>query len=139
VHGNPADLLASSLGLSGMQAGPDRDAQLGDCRDNPISGANRLGRLTKRGEEPISGGIDLSTTEPAELSANRGVVRRNELPPGAVTEAGGQVGRPHHVREQDCRQEPLWRPTGSKHVATLAIRRVVLPKRAFDRRCGRRW
>jgi hypothetical protein len=103
VHGNPADLLAGRLGLSGMQAGPDRDAQLGDCRDNPISGANRLGRLTKRSEEPVSGGIDLSTTEPAELSADRGVVRRHELPPGPVPEAGGQVGRPHDVREQDCR------------------------------------
>jgi hypothetical protein len=102
-----------------MQAGPDRDAQLGDCRDNPISGANRLGRLTKRSEEPVSGGIDLSTTEPAELSANRSVVRRHELPPGPVPEAGGQVGRSYDVREQDCRQESLWRPTGSKHAATL--------------------
>ncbi|HEY8639094.1 MAG TPA: hypothetical protein VIL53_01165, partial [Solirubrobacterales bacterium] len=69
MHGNPADLLAGRLGLSGMQAGPDGDAQLGDCRDNPISGANRLGRLAKGGEKPVSGGIDLSTTEPAELSA----------------------------------------------------------------------
>jgi hypothetical protein len=122
-----------------MQAGPDRDAQLGDCRDDPISGANRLGRLTKRSEEPISGGVDLSTTEPAELSANRSVVGRNELPPGAVPKAGGPVGRPHDVREQNCRQEPFWRSTESEHAATLAIRRVVLPKRAFDGRCGRRW
>jgi hypothetical protein len=119
VDGNPADLLAGSLGLSGMQAGPDGDPQLGDCRDNPIGGANRLRRLTKRSEEPVSGGIDLSTTEPAELSANRGVVGRNELPPGPVPEAGGQIRRPHDVREQNCRQEPLWRSSESKHAATL--------------------
>jgi hypothetical protein len=122
-----------------MQAGPHRDAQLGDCRDDPISGANRLGRLTKRSEEPISGGVDLSATEPAEFSANRSVVGRNELPPGAVPKAGGPVGRPHDVREQNCCQEPLWRSTESEHAATLAIRRVVLLKRAFDGRCGRRW
>ncbi len=122
MHRNPGDLQAGRLGLSGMQAGPDRDAQPGDCRDNPISGANRLGRLTKGGEEPISGGIDLSPTEPAELSANRGVVRRHEPPPGLVPEAGGQLGRPHDVREQDCRQGPLWRPMGSKYVACQRYR-----------------
>ena len=31
MHGNPADLLVDGFGLSGMQARPDRDAQLGDC------------------------------------------------------------------------------------------------------------
>jgi len=60
-----------------MQARSDRDAQLGDRRDNRISGANRLGGLTKRSEEPVAGGIDFSTTEPAQLSADRGVVRRH--------------------------------------------------------------
>ena len=82
-----------------MQAGPDRDAQLGDGRDDPVSCANRLGRLTKCGEKSVSSGIDLAPTEPAELSAYRAVVCRHEIPPGPVSEAGGQLGRPHDVRE----------------------------------------
>ena len=90
-----------------MQAGPKRDAQLGDCRDNPISGANRLGRLIECREEPVASGIDLSTTEPAQLLAHRGVVCRQEIPPSPVAEAGGQLGRPHDVREQHRCQESL--------------------------------
>jgi hypothetical protein len=62
-----------------------------------------LGRLVKGGEEPVSGGVDLSTTEPAELAANRGVVARHEPLPRPVSEPDGQFGRPHDIREEDCR------------------------------------
>jgi len=103
MHSNAADLLVGGLGLSGMQARPDRDAQFGDCRDDRFGGANRLGRLVKGGEEPVSGGIDLSTTEPVELSANRSVVSRHELLPRPVPEPDGQVARPHDIREEDRR------------------------------------
>jgi hypothetical protein len=45
------------------------------------------------------------------------MVRRQEVPPGPVAEAGGQLGRPHDVREQHCRHVPPRRPPGSKHFA----------------------
>src|SRR5690242_9590617 len=64
MHGNPGDLLAGRLGLSGMQSGSDREAQLGDRRNHGLGGANRLGRLVKRGEEPVSRGVELSTAVP---------------------------------------------------------------------------
>ena len=117
MHGNPADLLVGGLGLSGVQACPDRDAQLGDCRDDRVGGANRLGRLVKGREEPVSGRIDLSTAEPVELSADSSVVSRHKLLPWPVPESHGQVGRPHDVREKNCRYEPLWRPTGLRSLS----------------------
>ena len=103
MYGNSADLLVAGLGLSGVQARPDRDAQLGDRRDDRLGGANGLGRLVKGGEEPISGGVDLSTTEPVELSTNRSVVGRHKPLPRPVPQSDGQVGRPHDIREQDRR------------------------------------
>jgi hypothetical protein len=104
MHGNPADLLIGGLDLSDVDACPDRNAQLGDCRDDRVGAANRLGRLVEGGEESVSRGIDLSTTEAVEFSANRSVVARHKPLPFPVPEPGGQVGRPYDVREEDCRQ-----------------------------------
>jgi hypothetical protein len=103
VYGNPADFLVGGLGLSGMQARPDRDPYFGDCRDDRVGGTNRLGRLLKAGEESVAGGIDLSTTEAVQFSANRSVVGCYKLLPRPVPESGGQLGRPHDIREEDCR------------------------------------
>jgi hypothetical protein len=99
VYGNPADLSVGGLGLSGMQACPDRNTQLGDCRDDCIGGAHRLSRLIKGGKEAVSSGIELSTAEPAELSAHRRMVRCQQISPSLVPEARGQLGRPDDVRE----------------------------------------
>lgn len=51
----------------------------------------------------VSGGIDLVATEPAEFLAHNGVMCRQGIPPGPVTEASGQLCRPHDVRKQHCR------------------------------------
>ena len=112
MNGNPAELLLGGLGLSGVQACPERDAELGDCCDDRFGGANPLGRLVKSGEEPVSGGVDLVTMETVELSANRGVVGRDQPLPRPVAELDRQVGRSHDVREENGRQEPLCRPAG---------------------------
>jgi len=103
MHSNPADLLVGSLGLSDVQARPNRDAQPGDCRDDRIGGAHRLGWLIEGGEEAVSGGIELSAAEPAELSANRSVVGRYKPLPRPVPESDGEVGRPDDIREKNCR------------------------------------
>jgi hypothetical protein len=91
-----------------MQSGSDREAQLGDGRDHGLGGANRLGRLVKRGEEPVSRGVELSTAVPVQLPANRSVVSRHKPLPCPVPESDGLVGRPHDVGEENRRQEPLW-------------------------------
>lgn len=104
MHGNPADLSVGGLGLSGVQARPDGNTKLGDCRDDGIGGAHCLGRLIESGKEAVSGGIEFSATESAELSANRGVVGGYQLLPRLVTEPDGQLGGPHDVREEDCRK-----------------------------------
>jgi hypothetical protein len=75
-----------------MQARPDRDAQLRDCGDDCVGGAHCLGRLIKGGKEAVSGGIELSASEPAELSANRSVMGRHQPLPRLVTESDGQIG-----------------------------------------------
>jgi hypothetical protein len=67
-----------------------------------------LGRLIKGGKEAVSSGIELSATEPPELSTNRSVVSRHQSLPRLVTESDGQIGGPHDVREEDCREQPLW-------------------------------
>ena len=114
MHGNPAELLIGGLRLSGMQARPDRNTQLGDCRDDRVGCPNRLGRLIKGGKEAVSGGIELSAMEPAELSANRSVMGRHQSLPGLVTEPDGKLGGPHDVGEEDCREQPLWLTGGIK-------------------------
>src|SRR5207249_101975 len=92
VNGNPADLSVGGLDLSGMQTRPDRNTQLGNCRDDRVGGAHRLSSLIKGGKKAVSGGIELSSTEPPELSSNRRVVGRHQPLPRLVTEADGQVG-----------------------------------------------
>jgi hypothetical protein len=99
VHSNPADLLASRFCLSRMQARSDRDTKFGHCRDDCSGGVNRLGRLVKRCEEAVSCGIDLSTTEPPELSPNSSMVRRDEPLPRPVAKPDGQVSGPDYIRE----------------------------------------
>jgi hypothetical protein len=119
VHGNPADLSVGSLGLSGVQTSSDRNTKLGDCPDDRVGGAHRPSRLIKGGKEAVSGGIDLSATVPAELSANRSVVGRHQPLPRLVTESDGQIGGAHDVREEDRRKQPLWRSAGSEHGHSL--------------------
>lgn len=104
MHGNPADLSVGGLGLSGVQARPDGNTELGDCRDDCVGGTHCLGGLIKGGKEAVSGGIEFSATESAELSANRGVVGRYQPLPRLVTESDGQLGGPRDVREEDCRK-----------------------------------
>jgi hypothetical protein len=106
MHGNPGDLLVGGLGLSGMQSGSDREAQLGDRRDDGPGGANRLGRLVKRGEEPISRGVELLTTVSVQFPANRSVVSRHKPLPRPVAESDGLVSRRHDIGEENRRQEP---------------------------------
>jgi hypothetical protein len=99
MDSNPADLLSGGFCLSDMQARSDRDAKLAHCRDDCSGGVNRLSRLIKRCEEAVSGGIDLSTTEPLELPANGSVVRRDQPLPCPVAKPDGQVSRAHYIRE----------------------------------------
>jgi len=85
---------AASTHRYASRSGPRR--QLGDGRDDPIRGANRLGRLTKRSEEPVSGGIDLSTTEPAALGRRSTTSALPNMP----ARRSRRFGSPHTIG--DC-------------------------------------
>src|SRR5207248_10931433 len=122
------------------------NTELGDCRDDCVGGAHRLGGLIEGGKEAVSSGIELSAMEPPEFAANRSVVGRHEPLPRLITESDGQIGGPHDVREEDCRKQPFWRPAGSEQAHCPWEFRTPRPRwqtidfaaRRISRRSGRR-
>jgi hypothetical protein len=75
--------------------------------------------LFERREESISGRIDLLTSEPAKLSANRGVVRSHQRLPFPIPKPQGEIGRPDDVSEEHRGDESPVRLASLVHRASL--------------------
>ena len=74
VNGDTVHLAVDELALTGVQAGPNVDAEFpngfGDCR----GAADRACRAVERGEEAVSGGVELLAPEGNELVTDQRMV-----------------------------------------------------------------
>jgi len=61
------------------------------------------------GQEAVAGADDLAAAEPGQFVADQPVVLGHQVPPSAVTEAGGVPGRGDDVGEQHHGKDPVRR------------------------------
>jgi hypothetical protein len=121
VYRDPSHFLVSRLSLTGMQSDTDGDTELSDRGGDRLSSMKRLCWLFECREESISSRINLSTVEPAKLSADRGVVRRHKGLPLPIPEPHGEIGRADDVGEEHCGDEASVRLARLVHRASLRL------------------
>ncbi len=90
-----------------MNADPNLDAQHPDRVDNGVGARDRGARAGERRDESVTGGVHFASAEPFEFVAHDGVVVVEQVPPPAVAEHGGALGRADDVGEHDRGQHPL--------------------------------
>jgi hypothetical protein len=96
-----------------VEPGADFELQLPHAIAHLDGAADRLCGFGERGEESVSGSVDLAATMPPELTPYERVVPPEQLAPPRVTESRGELGRPNDVREQDGREDAPARWTSS--------------------------
>jgi hypothetical protein len=121
VYRDSSHFLVARLSLTGMQSDTDGDTELTDRGGDRLSSMKRLRRLFERREESISSRINLSTVEPAKLSADRGVVGRHKSLPLPVPEPHGEICRADDVGEEHRGDEASVRLAGRVHRASLRL------------------
>lgn len=105
-RGDPPDLVADERHLTGVNPGPDLEAQRRERIDGGTSTANGRGGNVEHGEEAVARGVDLPAAEADQLAADDGVVARQDVPPTAVTQLRRPFRGADDVREQDRSQHP---------------------------------
>ena len=68
MHGDAADVSVQDLHLASMESGSDLDAELANRVPNRVGAADRPSWPVKGREEPIAGGLDLSSSVAAEFA-----------------------------------------------------------------------
>ena len=86
VDGEPSEVIPADLALAGVQTRPDLKAEPTNGLADLLAASNGSRRSIEGGDEPVSGGVELPTTEAAELVANSMVMGVEHGPPIAVTE-----------------------------------------------------
>src|SRR2546421_5060699 len=100
VHRDPSEIVAPHLALAGVHPRPNLDSELARAgRDRP-GAVDRTPRSVEGSKKPVSGGLDLLTAEPAQLTADGRVVLIEQVVPAAIAFGRGAGGRLDDVREQ---------------------------------------
>jgi hypothetical protein len=99
MHRDTTELLAYDLTLSGVDARANVDAQLPDRVHDRPSAANRTRRTVKGRQEAVASSIDLATSMPRELVANKEVMLSEQIFPFSITEFDKSLRRLDYVRE----------------------------------------
>jgi hypothetical protein len=93
VHRDAAELAVDPLALPGANSRADLDAERAHRIADRTRAADRSGRAVEGREEAVAGGVDFVAAEPRELAPNLGMVRLQEVAPGAVSQLGRSGGR----------------------------------------------
>ena len=107
VHGDAADIVTTPLDLTGMQTGPNLDAEVA----GPVADHQRTaygpGRPVEEGQDPVTRVLHQLAFEVPDLSAHQGAVIGQDLGPPAVTHPDRCAGGIDDVGEEDGGQDPL--------------------------------
>jgi hypothetical protein len=107
VNGEPADLLAVSFALASVQAAPHLEPLGRRLLHDPVRTPDGPSRPVKRGEEPVTGGVDLDSSKDRELAPHGASVFRKQLSPSAVADLNGSLGGADDVREEHGREHTV--------------------------------
>ena len=87
----PGDCRAVAFHFTGVQAGPDLQAESGYGVADGTSAMDGPGGAVEGGEEPITGGIDLDAAKPRKEPPDMCVMVLQQVPPPPVTEPAGPI------------------------------------------------
>src|SRR5439155_1308530 len=120
VDSDASHRVPSELDLTRVQTGPHLEAQRSDRVADRTRAADRPRGPVEDREDAVAGSVDLPSMEPLQLSADRLVVRLEELAPPPVTERRRLLCRADDVREEHCHQYTI------RLAATTNARQEVL-------------
>src|SRR5579875_2602318 len=107
MDGYSTEVLAHPLALASVDTGSDGQAQLVHAGGDGLSAADGPGGAVEGGEDPVSGRLDPLPSMAAQFAAADRFVVGEQLPPSAIADRDGVLGRVHDVGEQYRCQHPV--------------------------------
>ena len=123
---------SSPISSTSPQCSPTRTSKperAGRVGDRPAA-ADRASRAGERRQEPVAERLHLAPAEPRQLAADRGVVRRQQLPPARVAELRESLRRADDVGEHHGREHAVGlgsRAVPGQELLDLAEHRLGVP------------
>jgi hypothetical protein len=122
MHGHADELVVQDLPRARVNADAYLDSQRLSGVNDRLGDAQRPRWAVEGGQEAVAGAVDLAAAEPGQFVADQPVVLGHQVPPSAVTEAGGVLGRGDDVGEQHRGKDPVRRdrfPDAGEELADL--------------------
>ena len=107
VYRYPADAIAHQLDLAGVQPCPDLDSQRAHTVTYRQGTRNGPPGAIERGQEPVSGGVDLTSAMTAEFFSHQPMVLVENLVPSPVPHRRCCLRRSDDVGKQDRCEHPV--------------------------------
>ena len=107
MDGQSTEIVAPDLALAGVQSSSDFDAEAVSCLDDFGCASNAASRSVEAGQETVSGGLDLLSTESHELITHKPVMRIEQRSPASITELSCFACRVHDVSEEGGGEDAL--------------------------------
>ena len=122
---------SSDLALSGVKSHIEIDPELPGGITYGSGTMDRPRGTVERGDEAVAGGLDLLSSEPANLAPNSAIMLVEQRSPPLVTQGEGPFGGPDDVGEQNRREDAF-----DLHLGALAGQEFRKSRRVLPR-CGR--
>ena len=107
VDGDPRHLPVQQLTLACVETRAHLQLQRVHVLDDRLRAPDRPRRPIEAREEPVAGGVDLTSPEPDELPPYQLVVTLQELVPSTISQHCRPLGRTDDVGEEDGREHPF--------------------------------
>src|SRR5438105_3634686 len=107
VHRHADELVSADLALAGVDTGAHLEAQRTRGLADGARAADRARGAVERGEEAVTGVVDLLAAEALQLRANGGMELFEELLPTSVAHLRCVLGRPDDVHEEHRRDHAI--------------------------------
>ena len=107
VHRQTGDPVWSDLNFAGVHSGTNLNTNLPHVMGDRHGAADCPSRAVKHGEEPVPCVIDLTTTEPIELTPHHRMMSSPQPSPAAVAYRRRVFRRTNDIGEQDGSEYPV--------------------------------
>ena len=111
VHADPAQVIADQLAFPRVHPDSQLAAQcLGSGASQRHAGADRARGAVKGGEHTVARRLHDAASIATHFSLDESVVALENIPPSAIAQRSGALGRAHDIGEQDSCERPIDRP-----------------------------
>lgn len=86
MYRHPGQIAARHLTLTGVQPGPNRQAEIMNTLDDRLRTSDRSGGPVERRKKPVAGMGDLAAAISQQLTTDQGIVMLEDVAPPAVPE-----------------------------------------------------